>query len=363
MLTQGNLLLVDDNEDSLDALSRHLQRRGFDVATATSGRKALDMVGENVFDLVLLDVMMPGLDGGDVLSFLREKHTESELPVIMVTARSQGEDIVRFLGMGANDYVTKPVDVDVLLARIGTQMRLRRLMQLKDDFLAMASHDLKSPLAAVLTSSEVLQMMVPPGATMTDDGGRLVAGIHERATTMRRLVEDFLDFQVLRDGRMVLEPRPLDLVSTLARVVETNQRVAVQRDLRIRQENPSTPVEAVSADSSRITQVMENLVGNALKFSPPGTEVVVSVCPCEQGVEVAVRDSGPGVPYHEMQRVFERYVRLPGQSSRRGSGSGLGLAIATRIVELHRGQIGVRNNPEGGATFWFRLPGAGGTPP
>lgn len=357
-MTRESLLVVDDNEMSLDALSRHLERRGFVVTTATTGRRALELAREQKFDLVLLDVMLPDLDGSEVLSRLRERHGESSLPVIMVTARSQGADIVRFLGLGANDYVTKPIDLEVLLARVDTQIRLRSLMQLKDDFLAMASHDLKGPLTAVLTGAEVLRMVMPLGSPLTQEGAALLDGIRERAGFMRRLVEDFLDFQVLRDGRMVIDRSPLDLDDLLQRVVQGNEGIAESRSIRLRLDIHPGARGPIPADASRMSQVVENLLGNALKFGPPGTDVVTGLHPCDGGVEVTVSDEGPGVPEHEREHIFGRYARASDPSSQSKPGSGLGLAIAHRIVDLHGGSIGVRERPAGGAVFWFRLPRA-----
>ena len=125
----GSLLLVDDNEMNRDALSRRLRQRGFQVTLASDGREALALSGTTAFDLVLLDVEMPGLSGLDVLAELRRTRSATELPVIMVTARSEGADIVEAFGIGANDYVTKPIDFPVALARITTHLSHKRAMR------------------------------------------------------------------------------------------------------------------------------------------------------------------------------------------------------------------------------------------
>ena len=128
-MSAGSLLVVDDNEPNRDALSRRLRQRGFDVAVAANGAEALALAATSVFDLVLLDVEMPGLSGLDVLTRLRATHSQTELPVIMVTARTQGADIVEAFGLGANDYVTKPMDFPVALARITTHLAHKRAVE------------------------------------------------------------------------------------------------------------------------------------------------------------------------------------------------------------------------------------------
>ena len=129
--TEASVLVVDDNEDNRDMLSRRLKKQGYSVAVAEDGHKALEMIGGEKFDLILLDIMMPGISGMEVLKKLRENFTVADLPVIMATAKDQSEDIVAALRLGANDYVTKPLDFPVVLARVQTQLALKRLSKLK----------------------------------------------------------------------------------------------------------------------------------------------------------------------------------------------------------------------------------------
>ena len=150
----GTLLLVDDNEMNRNQLSRRLQRRGYDVMTAEGGQQALDLIARRRFDLVLLDIMMPGLSGWDVLEHIRKKHPRLELPVIMATAKDDSEDIIRALSNGASDYVTKPFDLDIVLARVGTHVILKRTYEK----LHTANKKLKSDLAA---ASRIQQTHLP----------------------------------------------------------------------------------------------------------------------------------------------------------------------------------------------------------
>src|SRR3954452_3436466 len=136
-----------------DMLSRRLQREGYTVLTAEDGYKALEMMKSQKFDLILLDVMMPGLNGYEMLPIIRQQFSLAELPVIMATAKDRSEDVVEGLKLGANDYVTKPIDLPVLLARMEIHLKLKNLAQMKDEFLRIASHDLKNPLSTILMSA------------------------------------------------------------------------------------------------------------------------------------------------------------------------------------------------------------------
>jgi len=349
----ASLLVVDDSPLSLDSMSRHLRRKGYEVATADRGVLALDMVERRGFDLVLLDVLMPDLGGEEVLRRIRERSSETDLPVIIVTVQDQSEEVVRFLGQGANDYVTKPADLAVLYARIATQLRLKRLSQLKDNFMAIASHDLKSPLTTVMANAYVVQRLVPQGAPMTAEACELLEAVSTRARTMKRIVEDFLDFQILKDGQFELHAMPTDVSALVADCVTGHREHARTRGIGLVQDAAALPTVVV--DGPRLAQVVENLVSNAVKFSPDATDVTVRAAWSDGRLQVEVLDQGPGIPAPEMERLFVRYARLSNRPRGGESSTGVGLVICKEIVERHGGAVGVRNNEGGGATFWFHV--------
>src|SRR5260221_12712187 len=165
---QGKLLVVDDNEMNRDMLSRRLKREGYTLTMAEDGHQALEIIRTQKIDLVILDIMMPGISGFEMLPIIRETRSLVELPIIMATAKNQSEDIVEGLKLGANDYVTKPIDFPVLLARIQIHMKLKNLDQLKDEFLRIASHDLKNPLSTILMSAHIVRDKVTPGTPMPE---------------------------------------------------------------------------------------------------------------------------------------------------------------------------------------------------
>jgi signal transduction histidine kinase len=351
----GHLLVVDDNEMNRDMLARRLQREGYTVTAADSGYRALELLKTEDFDLIVLDVMMPGLNGYQALQIIRETHSIADLPVILATAKDQSEDVIEGLRLGANDYVTKPIDFPVLMARLQTHLQLKQLAQLKDEFLRIASHDLKSPLSSILMSAHIILEYVPPGTVMTEENYELLTFIVRRSEEMQRIVTDFLDFQAMADGKLSLDIRPADLSQIAQSVADGNQEYAHAKSIALKTKL-SGPLPQINVDTARIAQVAQNLIGNAIKFGPTGTEVLVHTFAEDEAVVLEVSDSGPGLTDDDFSKIFVKYARLSNKPTGGEKSSGLGLAICKQIIDLHGGKIGVRNNASKGATFWFSLP-------
>ncbi|HVO43671.1 MAG TPA: response regulator [Aggregatilineales bacterium] len=352
---QGYLLVADDNEMNRDMLSRRLAREGYRVAVAEDGEQTLALLENDQFDLVLLDVEMPGLSGFEVLQVIRRTYSLAELPVIMATAHDTRDDVVTGFKLGANDYVTKPIDFPVLLVRVQTQLQLKNLTRLKDQFLQIASHDLKNPLANVLTSAHLILQLYPTGATVTDELNNTVKLIVRQGKSMQRIISDFLDFRAIQDGQMRLDLQLICLNPMAYYVLEDNADYARSKGIEIQLALDDELPECM-ADEARLVQVMQNLVGNAIKFCREGAAIRLHTFAEADRVVLEVCDSGPGLTEADLTKVFTKYARLSNAPTGGEKSSGLGLAICKQIVEAQGGTIGVRNNPDQGATFWFSLP-------
>lgn len=352
---QGTILVVDDNEMNRDMLSRRLKREGYDVTLAEDGYQALEMIKNQKFDLILLDIMMPGLSGYEMLPIIRESKSLAELPIIMTTAKDQSDDIVEGLQRGANDYVTKPIDFPVLLARVQTQMKLKNLAQLKDEFIRIASHDLKNPLSTILMSAHIVRDKVPPGTAMPENFHNMLNFIVKRGEEMQRIVRDFLDFQAMEDGKIGLEIAEINLNDVAQEIYDANQDYATGKEITLMKEL-DMEMPRIHADASRLGQVAQNMVGNAIKFSPKGAIAVIKTFIREGSAVMEICDSGPGLPEEDLAKTFTKYARLSNKPTGGESSSGLGLAICKQMIDLHGGKIGVYNNPTQGATFWFSVP-------
>lgn len=352
----GPILVVDDDVLNRKMLSVRLQTEGYEVQTAAGGREALDLLAGRSINLMILDVMMPDMSGLEVLRILRTIRTIAELPVIMATARSESSDIVEALAAGANDYVTKPIDFPVLLARMRTHLRLQSLTREKDEFLGIASHDLKNPLAIVRSSLDIVRTCVPPGTPMPDDMPEVLERAIRHTLSMERIIGDFLDFHALEDGNLAIRHKPFDLNQVTAEALDSLADSARQKGISIVREF-AEPTCSTLGDERRIEQVILNLAGNSLRFSRPGTTVRVLVAQEEKQSLFSISDEGPGLTPEDLPRLFVKYARLSNRPTGGEKSSGLGLAICSKLIAAHHGTIGAKNNTPGpGATFWFRLP-------
>lgn len=354
-LELGNLLVVDDDRINRGMLSAQLQKAGHRCEMAENGREALEKIESGSFDMVLLDVVMPEMDGLTCVRKIRETYNAMDLPVIMVTAKGETEDVVQALESGANDYVTKPLDMPVVLARVQTQLSLKRMAELKDEFLRIASHDLKNPLTSMKGFTSLLAIQLQPGATVNQAAHDCILRMGKNAVVMQRIIEDFLDFSALKDGRLEVKITSFDLAELVRESVEAHLEYAKGKSIALTSEIDAS-VETVQADGARLGQVVQNLVGNAIKFGSEGTEVVVRLKRKDAAVVFEVCDSGPGLTDEDLKKVFGKYARLSNKPTGAEKSSGLGLSICKQLVEMHHGEIGVYNNPDCGATFWFSIP-------
>jgi signal transduction histidine kinase len=392
----GRILIVDDVADNRAILARRFQRRGFEVVEADSGARALALVADETFDAVLLDVVMPDMNGLEVLRQIREQRTELELPVIMVTGRAESKDMVDALTAGANDYITKPVDFAVALLRVSTQVGRRQAVEqarlaslelsranedlerriaertaelvasnaqltaaiaearaankAKDEFLIIVSHELRTPLNGMVAMGQMLTQ-----TPLNDQQRKMADIINESADQLHTVIGDLLDMLALISGSMRLDPRaatPAQVARDAAAVIRES---AARKGLSIRTEiAPETEAEA-SLDPDRLTQVLGKLLHNAVKFTESG-EVTLAVSRAADVLTLEVRDTGPGFDEETAARLFQPFVQADGSLSRRHGGLGLGLAICRGLVELMSGRLEARAAPGAGACFRITLP-------
>jgi len=354
----GKILVVDDNDLNVEMLCMRLKRSGYEAVGVYSGPQALQALEQSEFDLVVLDIMMPEMDGIEVLREIRKRYSLDELPVIMATAKTESADMVKAFEAGANDYVTKPIDLWVLLARIKTHLKLRQLAKEKDEFLAIASHDLKNPLNNIHGYAKLLLTIGQEGMPITKDMRMMLERILQQSRVMLRIIIDYLDYYALQEGRLTLAREPVNLCSLVEECAREHEGAAAVKELSIHLELPSLPVIAL-VDAERIRQVLHNFFSNAIKFSERGRTITarVETLPDDK-VKVAIHDGGPGLAPEDFRRVFQKHAKLSARSTGGERSTGLGLSIAKRLVEMHGGTVGCENHPEGGAIFWFVLPAA-----
>lgn len=384
MERRKRILIVDDEVSNRELLEALLTQFGHDVDMAADGPEALAKL-DSSHDLVLLDVMMAGMNGFEVAWRIRSESSVPDIPICMVTALSDKEQRLNAVKAGANDFIVKPIDKTELRVRTTSLLKtkeaqdeikrfqaeleaqnrvlqekneeLRKLDQQKDEFVRIASHDLKNPLTCILGFAAMLDSQVPPGALMTPETHGWAGTIKKQCKLMQKLIEDFLDFQALEDGQIKLTPEAVDLNELARAVIDRNAGYAAQKRITPHLDLESGPL-LVEADKSRLNQVLENFVSNAIKFSPQDEHITVSTRKTESGALVEVRDSGPGFTDEDLAMLFVKYAKLSNKPTGGEKSSGVGLSICKKVIEAQGGRTGARNNPAGGATFWFELPGS-----
>jgi len=382
---KGYILVVDDSSDNRSVITRRLARRGYAFKEADCGREALAMIRRESPSLVLLDLMMPEMSGLDVLKEVRRDYSQSAMPVIMVTARSEDDMLVEALDAGANDYVTKPVNFSILLARMRAQIErqnaaaalealnadLERLVlertaelvtakeraeaasRAKSEFLANMSHEIRTPMNGVVGMAQALN------ATILDDRQRdLLQIITNSGNNLVAIINDILDISQIEAGKLELKEAPFDfeaMTREVVRLLEVRARdkgIAVALDI-----DPEAPSRVIG-DEGRIRQILVNLIGNAIKFTEVGrVDVRVSGSTLGENAQlvVSVADTGVGIPAEKLATIFEKFEQVDNSRSRRYEGAGLGLAITKQLVGLMGGTIRVESAVGKGAAFRVEL--------
>ena len=407
-----NILVVDDRDENLMALEAVLSDPSYRLVRARSGREALKEVLDQDFALILLDVVMPGVDGYETATLIRERPRSRQTPIIFLTANDFGVNYVfRGYTVGAVDYLVKPVPADVLRSKVAVFVELfrrqealrkgqeeleskiaertkelatanialsaeiderrkieqervqllhreqsarveaERANRLKDEFLATLSHELRTPLNAIMGWAHVLTQTSHDRDTVQ----RAAAVIRQNATAQAQLIDDILDVSRIIGGRLVIESGLVPLRRVIEDAVDSLMPAASAKAIHVTRE--FTADLSVLGDRDRLQQVVWNLVSNAFKFTPKGGSVAVRLSEVDGDVLVEVSDTGIGISPDFLPFVFDRFRQADSSMSRRHNGLGLGMAIVRHLVELHGGTVTVESAGEQkGTTFRLRLP-------
>ena len=358
------ILAVDDEPANLLLLQRLLQRQ-YQVICSPNGQTALDILSQTIVDVVLLDIMMPYMNGYQVLKSIRTNAHTSDIPVILVSAMVDAKDVAQGLELGANDYITKPFDPEVASARVQTQIALKQLQDdrkkviqelqaaqaMKDNLLRIASHDLKNPLMNIQLVTSLLrreEAKIPGSKEWLD-------ALEVSITTMQTVIEDFLDSAAMNSSVVDLKLGRVSIQRVVDTLVSLYHAHAEKKDIRIETHDCDA---YVWGDASRFQQALGNLISNAVKYSPLHTTIRIWIIEEENYVHVCVGDEGPGIPPEERSRLFTQFGKLSTRPTDGEHSTGLGLWIVKHLINLQSGEVGVDCPPEGGSVFWIQMPAA-----
>ncbi len=368
-LKDHKVLLVDDDRLNIRILAGILKPEGVLVAEADSGESAIAQYARFQPDLVLLDVIMPGINGFETCRQLKQNYGDACAPIIFITAKNESDDIVEGLEAGGVDYLPKPFRPKEALARIRIHLQNRRLHEqqaklveqlshanaAKNRLLGMAAHDLRNPLASIRALAEFLNDGTV--GALTPEQLDLVNSIHDASQSMLTLVNELLDVSVIESGELKIHPKETSLGELIAKSVNLTSINAAKKGTTLQFVHAAI-AEKVLIDGDKIRQVVDNLLSNAVKFSPPNSTIKVRMDTNPGGITVCVRDQGPGIPEGERGKLFQDFGRTSVRPTGGEQSTGLGLAICKKIIEAHQGSIHAANEPDGGCTFKFSLPAA-----
>lgn len=359
------VLIVDDDRFNVRVL-HDILRKTYKVMAANNGEQALKAVNTTPPDIILLDVQMPGMDGYEVCARLKSNSNTRDIPVIFISALGETTDETKGLDLGAVDYLTKPISPPIVIARIRNHLELKGqkdelkktaktladLNSLKNKFLGMAAHDLRNPLSVVSAFSDMLldEFYGPLDSKQKE----LIGLISSTSLQMLSLVNNLLDVSVIESGKLRLDFKEGSLEALIFEHVKIASVLAEKKSINITCDLAT--VVAFKFDNDKIGQVIDNLISNSLKFSPKGSEVIISLKSNSEKATISVKDQGPGIAKNDQIRIFSEFEKTSNKPTGGEVSTGLGLSIVKKIVDAHHGHIVIESEPSKGCIFKVELP-------
>lgn len=359
-----SILVVDDEPDNFDVIETLLSidrenlelNRECELYYADSGQEAIESLDTYNPDLILLDVMMPGIDGIEVCRQIKAMPKWQAVPIIMVTALNSKSDLARCLSAGADDFISKPINALEFRARVNSMLRIKQqydnlqnFLKLREDMVKTIVHDLRTPLSSIMLGVQLLKIEEHPREKKEP-----IDYIYYSAQRLQRLIDDILQISLIESGKVRLRLTDIDICDFIKSAISNFEAIAAQKNQTIVEQLPEEPSRKFSMDASMMHRTLDNLLSNAMKFSPRDSQILVNLEFLQSGnAKIQVIDSGLGVTEALQQKIFEKYEI--GTMMSEISQIGLGLAFCKMVVEAHGGEIGVKSNQPKGAIFEITL--------
>ena len=361
---EDRILIVDDTIANVQLLGNFFKKKGYQINIAQNGLQALDIVKAMPPDLILLDIMMPEMDGFETCKRLKENPETEDIPVIFLTAKVEMEDIIKGFKVGAVDYLTKPFNMEELLARTNTHLELQRARKtiknqnaelieaakLREDVDQIMRHDLKTPLNAVIAYPQLLLM----NQNLGEKEKNQINKISESGYRMLNMINLSLDLFKMERGAYQLNPLPVNVLKVLENIETEVEKTKDTKNLTIKTELSGQPVGkedrcTISGEELLCYSMLANLIKNAIEASPEGEVIRINIDQ-KEACKISIHNKGT-VPENIRANFFEKYT-----TSGKTTGTGLGTYSAKLIAETQRGQISMATSESEGTTITIRLP-------
>ncbi len=355
-----SVLIIDDKVENLHILLNYLYKADFEIFIAQDGESALNQLKFVFPDIILLDIIMPaGIDGFETCRRLKENETTKNIPVIFMSALSETVDKVHGFNIGGVDYITKPFQLEEVLARMKTHLtlqfqinELQKLNALKDIFFSIISHDLRSPFQGLISGTEIfLQDFETLNKEIVKN---FIRQINASSINTFNLLNNLLEWSKSQIGGIVWAPMKIDLYNIVIENFSLSDDNA--KDKNVNLINELSENTFAYADKNMLNCIIRNLITNALKFTPSGGKVSISSKNIDDFIEIIVLDTGIGIKENDIKKLFNIAIHHTKVGTNGEKGSGLGLILCKEFVEKNGGQICVESQFGYGSVFRFTLP-------
>jgi signal transduction histidine kinase len=360
------IFAVDDTKDNLILVQTILEGEGYEIELFTDGITVLQRIEKSPPDLILLDVMMPGMDGYEVTRRIRKNPHLDYIPILLITAFHESS-VVEGLDAGADDFIRKPFDTDELLARVRSLLRLKhsideqqKMTRQREDFVSRLTHDLRTPLVAADRMLDLFQQET--FCQISPEMKQAIAVMIRSNQNLMQMVNTLLEVSRFEAGKKTLNWEECNLLEIAQEVVSELSPLAIEKNLTLKMDTHELNqlkdhAKIVMGDPLELRRVLSNLIGNAIKFTDTGgVEIRLFTTPStannHNGVTIEVADTGYGIAPEDRETIFERFR----QGRNKRSGSGLGLHLSRRIIEAHGGTINVASELGKGSVFTVKIP-------